>query len=138
MQRPTGITILGIVFLILGGLSFLWSLLVFGFGGVSSLFSSLFTFSINVSSSFWSGMLGMVTAAVQFATGFGLLRMSRWAWYLALIGAGLTLIQGVTGMFAGGFVTFVCAGIGLIIPVIIFFYLLRPQIRAMFGIGEKY
>ena len=138
MQRPTGITILGIVFLILGGLSFLWSLFVFGYGGVSSIFSSLFTFSVNVSSSFWSGMLGMVTAAVQFITGIGLLRMSRWAWYLALIGAGLTVVQGMFGLFAGGILTFICAGISLIIPVLIVIYLMRPEIRGLFGIGEKY
>lgn len=53
MKRPSGITVLGIVFLVLGVLSFLWSLLVFGFGGMSSLLSSLFTFSVSVSESFW-------------------------------------------------------------------------------------
>lgn len=135
MKRPTGITILGIVFLILGGLSFLWSLLVFGFGGLTSLVSSLFSFSVTVNQSFWSGMLGMATAAVQFIVGIGLLRMSRWAWYLALVAVGLSLIQGVVGMFGGGIFTFLCAGIGLIIPVIIVLYLLRPHIRDVFGIG---
>jgi hypothetical protein len=135
MKRPIGITVIAIVFLILGILSFVWSLLVFGFGGMSSLLSSLFTFSVNVTESFWSGMLGMVTAAVQFAVGIGLLRMSGWAWYLALIGAGLAVIQGIVGMFSGGFFVFFCAAFGLIIPLIIVLYLLRPHIRAMFGIG---
>lgn len=133
--RPTGITIIGTIFIILGTISFLWSMLVFGIGGIGSVVSSLFTLSPQISGNLWGGLLGMVTAVVQFATGIGLLRLSGWSWYLAFIGVALSVIQGLFGMFSGGIMTFICAGLGLIIPAGVAFYLLQPQIRALFGVG---
>jgi len=41
-QRPAGITLIVILDFILGGLLLLWSGLVFGWGGFSSLFGSMF------------------------------------------------------------------------------------------------
>lgn len=132
--RPTGITILAGAFLLLGILSFIWSMLAFGFGGLSTLFGSIFTLSPQLSSSLWTGFLGMVTAAVQIATGIGLLQMRSWAWYLAFIAIGLSIIQGVVGLFGG---SFICGAISLIIPVGIAIYLLRQEIRDLFGIGTS-
>jgi len=134
--RPTGITLIGILYLILGGLSFLWSLLVFGVGGISSLFTTLFTFSPTVSSSFTSGAVGMLAAAVQLAAAIGLLRLRSWGWYLAVIGVGLSVIQGLLGMFSGGIMTFFCAFAGILIPAAILIYLLQPDIRSLFNIGK--
>ena len=68
MKRPTGITIIAIVYIVLAVLSLLWSGLVFGLGGLGSLFGGLFG-ADNVAamgtSSAWSGFLGIVTALVQ-------------------------------------------------------------------------
>ena len=133
--RPTGITLLGILYLVLGGLSFLWSLLVFGVGGISSLFTTIFSFDPTITSSFWSGLVGMITAGVQFAAGIGLLQMRSWAWYLALIGVGLSVLSGIMGMFSGGIFTFLCGCVGILIPAGILIYLIQPRIRALFGIG---
>jgi uncharacterized membrane protein (DUF2068 family) len=85
------------------------------------------------SSNLWSGTFGIVLATVQIVTAVGLLMLKRWAWYLAVIAVALTVIQGVIGIFGGGFFAFICAGIGLIIPAAILVYLLRPQIRTLFG-----
>lgn len=138
-RRPTGITIIAVVYLILGVLSLLWSGLVLGVGGFSALFGSLFG-AQNVAafggSSAWAGFLGIVSALVQIVVGVGLLQMARWAWYLALVGVGLTLLQGVLGIFGGGVMAFICGGIGLIIPIIILVYLLSKGVRAAFGIGN--
>jgi hypothetical protein len=133
--RPTGITILAIIFIALGLISFLWSLLVFGFGGVSSLFGSIFTLSPQVSSNLWSGFVGMIGGAVQLATGIGLLGTKTWSWYLAFIAIGLNIVLGLLGLFSGGLLSFFCAAIGLIIPVAIAVYLLRPEIRNLFRVG---
>ena len=135
--RPTGISILGFIFIALGTVSFIWSLLVFGMGGVSSLFGSIFTLSPQMSGNVWAGILGMATAAVQFATGVGLLRIKTWAWYLAFIAVGLSVVQGLFGLFNGGLISCLCAAIGLIIPVAIAVYLLRADIRALFDIGSS-
>jgi hypothetical protein len=133
--RPTGISLLAIVFIALGFISFLWSLLVFGFGGLSSLFGSVFTLSPQLSSSLWSGFVGMLGGAVQLATGFGLWTLKRWGWYLAFLAIGLNVILGVLGLFSGGILACLCGTVGLIIPVAIAVYLLSPNIRDLFGIG---
>jgi len=138
MKRPTGITIIAILSILLAVLSLLWSGLVFGVGGLSSLFAGVFgaesiaAFGVSTG---WAGFLGIITAVVQLAVAFGLLAMKKWAWILALIGVALMVIQGVISMFAGGVFGFMCGGLALIIPVIILIYLLRPTIRGAFGVG---
>ncbi|MFN2134606.1 MAG: hypothetical protein ACK2UK_01545 [Candidatus Promineifilaceae bacterium] len=134
-MRPTGVTLIAIAFIVLGLLSFLWSLLVFGFGGASSFFQTIFNFSPTLSSGVWSGILGMATAAVEIAAGIGLLRLEKWGWYLAIIGVGLSFVQGLLGIFAGGIFTFFCGLLGLLIPGAILFYLLQGRIRDLFGVG---
>jgi hypothetical protein len=137
-KRPAGLTIIAVLFIILGVLSLLWSGLVFGVGGMTSMVGSLFGADAMASfggSNVWSGMFGMVTAVIQIIVAVGLLMLNRWAWYLALIAVGLTVAQGIIGIFGGGLFAFICGGIGLIIPVFILFYLLRSHIREVFSIG---
>jgi len=136
-KRPLGITIIAALYIVLGILSLLWSGLVFGVGGLTATVGSVFgadAISTFGSSNVWSGTFGMVTAVVQIVVAIGLFTLKRWAWYLAIFAVGLTAIEGVIGIFGGGFFAFVCGGIGLIIPIIILFYLLRPHIREIFGI----
>ncbi len=138
-KRPTGISVLFWVYLILGILSLLWGGLVLGVGGLSALFGGLFGLE-NVTSfgstSAWSGYLGILTAIVQIIVAFGLSGMKKWAWVLAIIGVALTVVQGIMGIISGGIFAFVCGSLGLIVPLIILFYLLRTDIRAAFGLGS--
>lgn len=137
MKRPTGITIIAIVYIVLAILSLLWSGLVFGVGGLGSLFGGLFG-ADNVAafgtSSAWSGFLGIITAIVQIIVAIGLLSMKRWAWFLALVSVALTVVQGLVGIFGGGPFAFMCGLLGLAIPLGILIYLLLPGIRRAFGI----
>ena len=136
-KRPTGITIISIIFIILGIISLLWSGLVLGFGGVRTLFGGLIgaeQMAAAGASGAWSGFLGILTGVVQILTGFGLLAMKKWAWILAIIAIGLSVLQGIIGMFNGGIFSFMCGGIGLVIPVIMLIYLLTANIRRWFGI----
>lgn len=134
-QRPGGITLLAVIFIGLAILSLIWSVLVFGFGGLSWTTGLLFGaqgFRAFGGSSFWSGLWGMVTAIVQLIVAIGLLGLRRWAWFLALIAVGLTVITGLFGLFGGGFGAFFCGLLGLIIPIGILIYLLRPHVRLAF------
>ena len=137
MKRPTGITIIAVAYILLAILSLLWSGLVFGVGGLSSLFGGLFG-ADNVAafgtSSAWSGFLGIITAIVQIVVAIGLLSMKRWAWFLALASVALTVVQGLVGIFGGGPFAFMCGILGLAIPLGILIYLLLPGIRRAFGI----
>lgn len=133
--RPTGITLIALGFLLLGVLSAVWGLIQFGFGGFAWLTGAIFNATGTAavgSSNFWSGLVGMAAAAVQLAVAIGLLRMSSWAWTLALIAVGVTVVQGLLGLFSGGFFALCCGILGLIIPVVVLVYLLRPEIRALF------
>jgi hypothetical protein len=136
MKRPTGITMIAVVYIALAVLSLLWSGLVFGLGGLGSLFGGLFG-ADNVAalgtSSAWSGFLGILAAGVQIVVAIGLLAMKRWAWFLALVSVALTVVQGIVGIFGGGPFALMCGIMGLAIPVGILIYLLRPSIRQAFG-----
>ena len=135
-QRPTGIAILALIFMGLGILSFLWSLFVFGFGGITTTVGALFGasgWSSSGVSNVVGGVIGMTTAIVQFIVAFGLWRLRPWAWILALIAVGLSVVNGVMGMFGGGFFTFCCGAFGLLIPLGLLIYLFSLGVRRAFG-----
>jgi hypothetical protein len=138
MERPTGITVIAILYIILGVLSLLWSGLVFGLGGIGSLFGGLVgaeNLAAASTAGAWSGFLGILAAIVQFAVAIGLLKMAKWAWILALIGVVLTVIQGIAGVVSGGPFAFMCGLLGLLVPVLILIYLLTSKVRRVFGVG---
>ena len=138
-KRPTGISILFWVYLILGIFSLLWSGLVLGIGGLSSFVGGIFGMETVLnfgSTSAWSGYVGIITAVVQIIVAFGLASMKKWSWVLAIIAVGLTILQGVVGIFAGGTFAFMCGSLGLIVPIVILIYLLRADIRAAFSVGN--
>ena len=136
MRRPMGITIIAILYVVLAVLSLLWSGLVFGVGGLSSLFGGLFG-ADNVAafgtSSAWSGFLGILTALLQIVVAIGLLSLQKWAWIFALVSVALTVVEGIVGIFGGGPFAFMCGILGLAIPAGILIYLLLPSTRRVFG-----
>ena len=139
-KRPTGITILFWFYLLFGILSLLWSGAVLGMGSLTALFGGLFgadNMTAFGSSSAWSGYVGLFAAVIQIIVAFGLAALKKWAWYLALIGVGLTIVQGIAGILAGGIFAFMCGSVGLIVPAIVLFYLLKQDVRAVFGVGTS-
>ena len=140
MDRPRGITVVAVLFAFLAGLSLVWSALVFGVGALSTLVGGLFGAESIVAfgtSSGWSGLLGIVAAALQIAVAIGLLSMKKWAWILALIAVGVTVLQGIVGALGGGPFALMCGALGLVIPVAILIYLLQPRIRQAFGMRQE-
>ncbi|MGD9049505.1 MAG: hypothetical protein PVF77_15720 [Anaerolineae bacterium] len=137
-ERPVGISIIAVAYILLAIFSLVWSGIVFGVGGLTSLFGGLFgadTVSAWGASSGWAGFVGIFAAILQFVIAFGLLAMKRWAWFLALIGVAITVIQGLIGVFSGGPFAFMCGILGLLIPIGILVYLLLGSTRQAFGIG---
>jgi hypothetical protein len=136
MKRPTGIGIIAILYIALALLSLLWSGLVLGVGGLSSLFGGLVG-AENVASfgtsSTWSGFVGFVTALAQIVVVFGLLSMRKWAWTLTLVGVALTVVEGLLGILGGGPFALACGILGLLVPAGILIYLLMPGTRRAFG-----
>jgi hypothetical protein len=138
-ERPVGISIIAVVYILLAIFSLVWSGIVFGVGGLTSLFGGLFgadSVAAFGASSGWSGFVGIIAAIVQFVIAFGLLAMKKWAWFLALAGVVLTVVEGFVGAFSGGPFGFMCGILGLMIPVIILVYLLLGSTRQAFGVGS--
>lgn len=67
-------------------------------------------------------------------TGFGFLQGIGWSWYLGLIVSILSLIRNIIEAVQGG-VTFAIPGI--IVALIIIYYLTRPEVKAYFGRGSS-
>ena len=136
-KGPAGVMLIAILLFVLGILSLLWGAIVFGMGGISSLIGGLFgaegilTFG---NSTAWAGFVSLLTASVEIIVGFGLLGMKKWAWYLAMIGVVLNVLQGIVQIFTGGLYGFMCGTIAIIIPVVILIYLFRPGVRQVFNV----
>ena len=136
-NRPPGITLLAAAYILLGTISLIWSGLVFGTSGLISLFGGLFgaeQISALGASGSWTGFLGIVAAIFEVIVAFGLLGMKRWAWYLAVIGVGVAVLQGVLGLFSGGVFGMLCGILWLAIPILILVYLLNAGTRRVFAV----
>lgn len=134
--RPSGITLIALGFILLAGFSVLWGFLQFGIGGLEALFGSIFgaeNMAATGGGNFVGGMLNVAFGVVQFATGIGLLMMKKWAWLLAVIAIGMSVVQGIIGMFSGGIFVFVCGLIWIALPAAILWYLVKPATRKLFG-----
>jgi hypothetical protein len=138
-DKPAGVTLVVILFFTLGGLSLLWGLLVLGVGGLSALFGSLFNIESMQAfgnSSAWSGYFNIIAGIFQIVVGFGLLGMQKWAWFAAVIGVGLAIVQGIVGLFNGGTFGFICGSLWLVIPIGVLVYLLLPGVRKAYRINK--
>jgi hypothetical protein len=127
-QRPTGITILAILAVIGGLLGLCGSITLFGVGGLGVMAGE-------VSSGAMAGIfgaLGVVSALLYLAFGFGAWTLKPWAWLLGIIGAGLAIASNLLSLLTGN-AGIVAALISLIIPGVILWYLFRPEIKAAFG-----
>jgi hypothetical protein len=136
-KGPAGVTLITILFFVLGLLSLIWGVLVFGVGGLSSMIGGFFGAENLLSfgnSTAWSGFVSLITAGLQIVVGFGLLGMKKWAWYLATIGVALNVLLGLVQIFTGGLYGIMCGSIAIIIPIIILVYLLTPSIRQAFNV----
>ena len=135
-ERPSGVTILAIIYILLGLLSLVWSLLVFGVGAVTGLTGAIVgaeNMTSFGSANFWGGIIGVAGAMLDFIIAYGLLNLRPWGWMLALIGLAITVITGVLGLMSGGFFAICCGILGLLVPAGILFYLLQPEVRKAFG-----
>ena len=127
-QRPTGITVLAILAVIGGLLGLCGSVTLFGLGGLGAMAGEV---SSGIMASLF-GAVGVVSAVLYLAFGFGAWTLKPWAWLLGIIGAGLAIVTNLLSLITGN-ATIVTALISLIVPGIILWYLFRPEIKAVFG-----
>ena len=128
--RPIGITILGIIEILIGVLGFLVSIAIIG---VSALFSTLPTVGTLI------GTVGLVIGGVflffslvWLATGVGFLHGKGWAWTLGMIFTVLSILGAAYVAFTGLYQ----AGYALGFWVLMIIYLTRSRVKTFFGKGN--
>src|SRR5437016_11404611 len=127
--RPIGITILGIIEILIGVLGFLVSIAIIG---VSALFSTLPTVGTLIGTvGFVIGGVFLFFSLIWLATGVGFLHGKGWAWTLVMIFTILSILGAAYVAFTGLYQ----AGYALGFWVLMIIYLTRSRVKAFFGKG---
>jgi hypothetical protein len=128
--RPIGITILGIIEILIGVLGFLVSIAIIG---VSALFSTLPAVGTRISTvGVVIGGVFLFFSLIWLATGVGFLHGKGWAWTLGMIFTVLSILGAAYVAFTGLYQ----AGYALGFWVLMIFYLTRSRVKAFFGKGS--
>lgn len=129
MNRPLGVTIIAVLAIINGLLGLcLPGALIVGSGVATLVAGPLGLIGI------CGGLLLAAGPLLWLAVGFGAWNLRPWAWWLGMIATGITVV---------GVVINVLNGIGILqavasapLSIILFIYLLLPDSRRAFGIGD--
>lgn len=127
LKRPFGITLFAIFALLSGLFGLCWPILAFT--------GSAFLRPIFATVGVIAGIFLIIGPILQLVFAFGAFNLRSWAWYLGLISTGITVIGVIINWFDDA--SFLSAIWGSIWSVIIFIYLLTPNVRQAFGIGTQ-
>jgi len=146
--RPTGVTILAVLSIIaaiaflLGGAVLIGLGLVIGTYAASQVTSSLATAGFSGLASLGAGTIAAIITAIgaialilgilYLAVGVGFLGGKGWAWTLGIIVSIIGIVLDVVQIGFGAYSNV----LGLIIGIIIVYYLTRPDVKAFFGKGS--
>jgi hypothetical protein len=148
-SRPTGVTILGVlailggIALLVGGIALIGLGLVIGTYAGSAFTNALSNAGYSGLASISAGTLAvfllalgaivLVLGILYFAVGVGYFGGKGWAWTLGIIVTVISIIiDGVQIAFGA-----VSNLFGLVIGLIIIYYLTRPHVKAFFGKGPS-
>ena len=123
MKRPFGITVIAILALFGGLFGLCWPTLVF----TGSTFLGPILGTVGV----FAGIFLIIGPILQLIFAYGAFKLRPWAWYLGLISSGITVLGVIINLFDGA--SFWSAIWGSIFPIIIFIYLLTPDVRQAFN-----
>lgn len=113
-QRPTGITILAVIAGILGVLGLLGS------------FSYLGSYPVY-------GVISLVLSVAYIAFAYGAWSLQPWAWMIGVAIAGVGVLLQILYLFLIPGYNIINVLIGVILPGIILYYLMTPEIKKAFG-----
>ncbi|WP_232203036.1 MULTISPECIES: hypothetical protein [Nitrosopumilus] len=117
--RPVGVTIIAILEIVSGAIAI----------AVGAFFGTMMgSMGMNLGGgAMGAGSAAMIVLGVaSFVMAWGLLRGKSWAWTITLILTIISLIVDLPSMNV----------IGLIIDIVILYYLFRPHVKAYFGKGS--
>jgi hypothetical protein len=117
-ERPLGVTILGILWIIAG-----LAALIGGLG--AAVFVGIFAGALGAA----IGVLAIIIGLIELALGVGCFMAWPWVWPVGVIVTIIGLIIGIVNLFSVG----AGALIGIVISAIILWYLFQPQVKKYFG-----
>ena len=145
--RPAGVTILavlailGAIALLIGGVAVIAVGLVIGTYVGSQLTSSLASSGYSQLASLGAGTIAIILTVIgavllilgilYLAVGVGFLGGKGWAWTLGLIVSIVSIVIDIVQIAFGAFSNV----LGVVIGIIIVYYLTRPRVKAFFGKG---
>lgn len=118
-ERPVGVTILGILWIIQG----LFMLLGGIFGGV------LLSIMGNVGIGAVIGIVLFIVGIVDLLLGIGCFNAWPWVWTIGIIFSVIGILGGIANLAT----SWTNALVGIVISAIILYYLFQPQVKAYFG-----
>jgi hypothetical protein len=131
--RPTGVTVIALLALISGFLGLCGTSLVF--------FLSLAGIVIPTGVTQILGGIGLILAlflsigpVLQIVFAYGAWNLRPWAWWLGILSTGITVLTMVIGIFGSGGAAVHTALTHGLLSIIIFVYLLFPNVRAAFRV----
>lgn len=130
MNRPLGVTIIAILAFINGLLGLCLPGLVIIGGGISALFSGGLGLIVVC-----GGLLLAAGPLLWLVVSYGAWNLRPWAWWLGMIATGVTVVGVVVNIINGVGILQAVASAPL--SIIIFIYLLLPDIRRAFDIGSS-
>ena len=117
-ERPLGVTIIGILWILLAFLSISAGIL---FSLAGTLIAGIF--------GLMAGIFIVIIGIIDLALGIGCFNGWPWVWTLCVILAIIHLILGIGGLFITGFSSL----IAIIIILLILYYLFQPHVKGWFG-----
>ena len=143
MERPVGVTILAVLYFIgaafaaMGGILFiLGGSMLSGILGQSSSPAAAGTSLLALGGAV-VGAICLVVAVLDFALGFGFIKLQNWARILAIVFTGISVVFGLLGMVTilAHLAVFqlVFQGVVLAIEIWILVYLFKAHVKQAFG-----
>src|SRR4051812_13554258 len=136
MHRPTGVTVLAIMYLVGGGLGLVAS--CFTVAGGSQIAAEARSpdnpssdlapdFAFCGSLVFWIGLIGTGASLLSLGTGAGLWMLRPWGWRIALLRATVKLTTHLVAMGRGALTP--SHAFGVLVNMAVLTYLSRPNVR---------
>jgi hypothetical protein len=126
-RRPTGVSILAVLAIILGALELLTGL--FALGGARSLAG---TTGIATGAIVTMALFAIALGALNLAAGIGLWQLRTWAWMYAVLIQALSIVDAiVTVLFFRGSVSGEL--VSILVSALILYYLFRPEVQQAFN-----
>jgi hypothetical protein len=142
MGRPTGVTVLAILYFIGAGLCVLGGIAMFVGGGFMATLANQGQAGSAGGAAFLAGMgafagvLILVFGAIYALLGWGLLKLKNWARIITIVLLGISIAFQLLGLLTTlahfSVVAFIWTVFWLAVDALIIWYLLKPEVKAAF------